>query len=840
VRPHVWDRIRRFIGPPTDAEGLPEDELAAKLSIASKAALCALLATLVLGVPFAFQRKAASVLEILLVLSIVGAASYMARRGRVRLGVWFLLVAGWIVLTANTWLTGGLATIFPIYYVVLTAGAGWLLGRRAALLSTWASCAAVAVMTVVDLAGPGLPRYFPMRPAASLVVFALAMAIVALPFQQMLRSLDVSETESRHRLRQLKLTERALGTTESRHRALFSFIAEAIFVADAQSGMIVDANPAAEALIGRPLEEILTLHQTQLHPSEQAREARASFEECSRHPGIHNAMVVRPDGRRIPVEIAATLWVDPDGKRLMFCLFRDVTERKKAEDALRESEAWLSEAARVAGIAYSSWDVETDTSTWSEEMYRLTGWDPAQPAPRRAERSKVYTAESWRRLDQAVSWTLATGDPFELDLDVIRPDGAIRHTHARGAAARDRNGQVIRVYGTLQDITEHRMAQERLRQTQWSESFRVLSRGIAHDFNNLLGAILAEAEVALMDVPAGTRGSDELRRIDGLARRASEIVRQLMIYSGEEQPAIGPVDLSAVVRDILDLLRSPVSKNATLRVELGSDLPEVMADAAQLRQLIMSLVLNASEAIGEEPGVIGVTTSHVTIEDNDVAGVPAGSYLRLEVSDTGCGMSEETRARIFDPFFSTKAGGRGLGLSVVQSIVYGNRGFINVASAPGRGSRFEVLLPCGASDPADGESAARSSQPQPRISSTVLVVEDEEALRMAAAKVLARRGFAVLQAPDGNAAVDLLQSANQIDVILLDVTIPGFTSREVASKARLFHPKAKVVLTTAYSKQMVMESFEGTDICAFIRKPYRLNELVQVLQGLTGGGDQAA
>lgn len=740
--------------------------------------------------------------------------------------------------------------------------------------------------------------------------------------------------------------------------ALFNFMTEAIFVADAQTGMIVDANPAAEALIGRSREEIRTLHQTQLHPSLKVEEARNCFAEHIRKPGIRELDVLHRDGRTIPVEISATQWVDPNGKRLVFGLFRDiserrkaeealrrseerfrqvaetagefiwevdanglyvyasqsvekllgytpeelvgklhfydlfspevlaelkkaafetfarrepfrallnpnvakngrtvilqtsgmplfdaggsligycgtgadVTERKRAENALRERESRLSEAASLAGIAYCSWDVQTDAREWSEEMYRLAGRDPSLAPLRPPELRNLYTAESWKRLQQALSWTAATGEPFELDLDIVRPDGDIRHTHVRGAAARDHHGQVIRVYGTLQDITERKIAQERLRQTQWSESFRALSRGMAHDFNNLLGAILAEAEVLLMEAPAGMHGLEGLRRIDGLARRASEIVRQLMIYSGQEQPATGPVDLSTMVRDILQLLRSSVSKNATLRAELSRNLPTVMADAAQLRQLIMNLVLNAAEAIGADRGIIGVTTSRVSVEENEIADAPAGDYLKLEVSDTGSGMSEEVRTRIFDPFFSTKADGRGLGLAVVQTIVRGAGGFIHVHSEPGRGSRFEVLLPCAPA--VRGEPAAVSFMQAPRRSRTLLVVEDEDALRLAASKILARKGFAVLQAADGNAAVDLLQSANKIDAILLDVTIPGFTSHEVAAKAQLFQPKAKVVLTTAYSREMIMGSFESGQISGFIRKPYRLGELVQTLQGI--------
>jgi PAS domain S-box-containing protein len=541
------------------------------------------------------------------------------------------------------------------------------------------------------------------------------------------------------------------------------------------------------------------------------------------------------DGSAIDLLGNAHPLLDADGRpRGAVAVLIDVTETKRAADALRQNEARLREAAHVARLGYMSWDAQSDMTTWSEEMYRILGWDRNQQPPRMSERYRIYTPESWTRLERAIQRALSEGESYELDVDVVRPDGTIRYAHVRGAPERNAQGRVVRLYGTLQDVTEQKLAEKQLRRTQWAESFRLLSRGIAHDFNNLLGAVLAETEIALTDAPAGVPAQEALRRIQGLAERASEIVRELLIYSGHEQPAIVPINLPAVVRDMLELLRGVIPKGILLRTESGASLPPVMADAGQLRQVILNLVINAGEAIKEETGAVDLAMTRVSFSEGELASVPGGDYVRLEISDTGCGMTEETRSRIFEPFFSTKGEGRGLGLASVHAIVQANGGFIDVVSTPGRGSRFTVLFPSAAAVPETTERApVRDSVSAALRTITVLVVEDEEALRLATSKILSKRGFSVLQAGDGNAALERLQSAETIDLILLDVSLPGATSREVLRRAEMEHPSAKVILTTAYSRDMVIDTFEGSRISGFLRKPYRLADLVQLLEELS-------
>jgi CheY-like chemotaxis protein len=279
-----------------------------------------------------------------------------------------------------------------------------------------------------------------------------------------------------------------------------------------------------------------------------------------------------------------------------------------------------------------------------------------------------------------------------------------------------------------------------------------------------------------------------------------------------------------------------VSKRARLVTDLGSDLPPVMANAAQIRQIVMNLVTNASEAMRDRDGIISVTTRRVFPGQDGTftKDLEEGDYLQLKVSDTGCGMSQETCSKAFDPFYSTKGAGHGLGLAVVHGIVRSLGGTIDITSEVGRGTTIQVMLPCAetttaqeSSEPiSEGRDAARSSQ-----EFSVLVVEDEDYLRQGVVRKLRKAGFTVFEVADGTAAIDLLRAkGSRIDVILLDMTIPGASSHEVVAEAAQVRPDVRVILTSAYSQEMLTPHMSAAQIQGFIRKPYRLGDLVQTLR----------
>jgi signal transduction histidine kinase/ActR/RegA family two-component response regulator len=413
-----------------------------------------------------------------------------------------------------------------------------------------------------------------------------------------------------------------------------------------------------------------------------------------------------------------------------------------------------------------------------------------------------------------------------------KKDGAQFWARLDAAAARDQGGtpgwRIV-----ISDITERKRAQEEAFASQKLESMGTLASGIAHDFNNLLGGILAQAELALEEYQSGSSPEEELKRIRDGAIRGSEIVRQLMIYAGKESEAVGLVNVTEVARGMIELLNVSVSKHATLITDFGQSLPAVRGSTGQIQQIVMNLVTNASEALDDRGGVIRVTTRRVNVDHTEAVskGVAGGDYVLLEVTDSGRGMSLETQARVFDPFFTTKSQGHGLGLGVVRGIVRGLGGAIHLQSEPGRGSTFQIFLrSTGIVAGATGRlPSAGGPSPTPVV--TILVVEDDDALRVSVSRVLRKRGFEILDASNGSDAIDLLRAnSSKIDMMLLDMTIPGRSSHEVATVAAEARPGLKVVLTSAYDEKTVRARVGAPQTCGFVRKPFQIEDLVHTLR----------
>jgi PAS domain S-box-containing protein len=515
---------------------------------------------------------------------------------------------------------------------------------------------------------------------------------------------------------------------------------------------------------------------------------------------------------------------------------QDITEQVRARELLRESEGHLKNAERLARVGHWQWDLGANRVSGSEEMLRIFG-KPDKYTASLEGFLETLVPQDRGRVERAIRDSLATETGHSLEYQIVHPNGDRRTVSCIWEVLLDEEGLPVRLFGACQDITDSRRAQEESFARQKLESVGTLASGIAHDFNNLLGGVLAQAELAQTECAAGSYPEEELKGIRNVAIRGSDIVRQLMIYAGKESGVVEPLDVSRIVREMIELLKVSVSKRATLETDLGQDLPAVRGNVAQLGQIVMNLVTNASEAIGDRDGVIRVTTNRVEVGRDGFGAIPdrlpEGDYVQLEVSDTGCGMSQETKARVFDPFFTTKSAGHGLGLAVVHGVVRGFRGAIRVASDPGRGTTFQVLLPCADTtagttiEPMSGagKSACLSQ------AFTVLVVEDEDTLRRAVVKMLRKMGFEVLEAANGSAAIDLLRAnGGKIDVILLDMTIPGASSHEVVAEAAQARTDIKVILTSAYSQEMLTHAVSASQIRGFIRKPFQFGDLVNTLQ----------
>ena len=556
-----------------------------------------------------------------------------------------------------------------------------------------------------------------------------------------------------------------------------------------------------------------------VHPDDQERLEgimRGSLRET--HFWDTEFRVVWPDGSVHWLLGKGRVFLDDSGRPARLAgVNLDVTERKQALAALYESEGRFRNMADAAPVMIWASGPDQLFTFFSRRWLEFTGRTMEEELGNGWTKS-VHPDDVERCL-ATYSTRFVNRCDFQMEFRLRRSDGEYRWVLFCGVPRLAPGGIFAGYIGSAIDVHDLKRTQEEALARNKLESLGVLSAGIAHDFNNLLGSILAQAELAESNETSGATVAEEIQQIKTVAIRAAEIVRELMIYSGQDKADVDLVDVSQLVEEMLQLLKISISKHAVLKTDLGKGLPAVIGNATQIRQMVMNLILNASEAIGEKDGLINVTTSCVH------------EFLQLEVSDTGPGMTEDEKHRIFDPFFTTKFAGRGLGLSVVQGVVRAHNGAIQVTSAPGEGTTFRILLPSVAG-PARLEQrdtpAASLEQTRDGVR-TVLLVEDEEMLRQSVAKMLCIKGFSVIQAADGSAAINLIRAQDGLDGILLDMTIPGASSREVILEAGRVRPETKIILTSAYSREMVTKDLDAPQIRGFIRKPFQLRDLVQLL-----------
>ncbi len=519
----------------------------------------------------------------------------------------------------------------------------------------------------------------------------------------------------------------------------------------------------------------------------------------------------------------------PDGRTIWDGVQTDVTARKHAEDELKKQ----AELLKLSSEPMIVWKLDGAIESWNLGAERLYGY-----SEREAVGKLAYTllAPRFPKPWDEILTEMRTVGWWEGEVRHLTRDGREVLVSARIQLINGSDG-IDRVLEVNRDISEARRAQMEGFERQKLESLGTLASGIAHDFNNLLGAVLALAESAAAGLVVGSHPGEELEGIKEAAIRGSEIVRQLMIYAGKESDVLEFVDISKTIEEMSGLLKSAISKRVVLVTDLGKDLPAVKARTAQLFQVVMNLVVNASDAMKDSNGKIRVTTRRLTVGSAN-AGMAAedlapGDYVQLEVSDTGSGMSPEIQARIFDPFYSTKSAGRGLGLPVIHGIVRSLRGAIRVESQAGKGATFKILLPSegGAANVAGGAIAAKEQDLQRSPEATILIVEDEAAIRSVVKKMLVRAGFRVLEAAEGGEAIQLLHSkAASIDLLFLDMTIPGCSSLEVLSEAMKNRPEMKVILTSAYSEELARASLSAPQVRGFVRKPFQLKPLLSTLR----------
>ena len=632
---------------------------------------------------------------------------------------------------------------------------------------------------------------------------------------------------------QHRAVDEALRQSETKYRSLFENATEGVYQTSAD-GKIVSANPALVKMLGYETE-------AELQEVDVAAdlyvlsEERSHFTRELEGAGLLREMELtlkRKDGRHISVLDSARVIRNEEGQVLGFWgVLTDITKRMRAEDKLRQMQFavdqaadavfWMSEDARLIYVN----EAACRTLGYSmEELLSMTVHeiDPGYPIEAWADNWKhlrhhgAMVVESEHRRKDGKRF------PVELSANYQEYSGVgFNCTFARDISERKHNEE------------ERQRLELRVRDAQKMESLSVLAGGVAHDFNNLLMGVLGNAELALIDTASDSPARESIEKIRTAALRAADLARQMLAYSGKGVFVVGNINLSEVVSEMGQLVQSSVSANALVEYHLADELRPVSADVTQIRQLVMNLIANACEALGDQGGLVDVSTGMMECNEEYIRGAffndgcAPGQYVFLDVSDTGTGMDAGTIERMFDPFFTTKFTGRGLGLAAVSGIVRGHTGAIHVDSTIGNGTIVRVILPA-----APGETKTLAEEPieferRSGEGKVVLFVDDDASVLDVGTRILESGGFRVIAASDGHDALHAYKEhSTEIDCVVLDLTMPGMGGEDTYEELRRLHCDVPVILGSGYFHAELREQFKDAGFAAVLQKPYRSDHLV--------------
>ena len=646
-----------------------------------------------------------------------------------------------------------------------------------------------------------------------------------------------------HEIEERRAAERQLTESEEMLRLIMSSTVEAIYGVNTE-GLCTFANESCLKLLGyEQIGEVLGRNMHELIHFRTPAGLPMAMEDCRIFKAFRDGIgvtvadefFIRRDGTAFPVEYSSYP-IRKDGAVVgAVVTWRDISQRRRAEKELQESE--LKFRTLFTTIPDAIYLTRGDDGRIVECSDRLSGYTRNELVGRTTIELGLWADMSQRQ--QVVELVMANGFVNDFEATYRRKDGTIFFGSISTNVLSLHDGTFL--LSVVRDITERKHAEEerqnmekQLLHAQKLESLGVLAGGIAHDFNNILMAIIGNAELALMRINKESPAVENLHRIEQASARAADLAKQMLAYSGKGKFVVENLDLNILLEEMTHMLEVSISKKALLRLNLQKPLPSVEGDATQMRQIIMNLVINASEAIGDKSGVIAITTGcmdcdrgylkNVWLDEN----IHEGLYVYLEIADTGCGMDKGTLSRIFDPFFTTKFTGRGLGMAAVLGIVRGHKGAIKVYSEPNKGTSFKILLPA-SGKPAElfnHDSLLDNWQG----SGTVLLVDDEETVRGIGAEMLKELGFTTITANDGREAVEIFKATPDIALVILDLTMPHLDGEQCFRELRQLKPDVKVIMSSGYNEQEVTRRFVGKGLAGFIQKPYKLSILKLEIQ----------
>ncbi len=635
--------------------------------------------------------------------------------------------------------------------------------------------------------------------------------------------------------------QKALRESEEKYRALFLQSPSGVFTFD-RSMKITECNEHLARMMGTSRDRLIGLDLNILKESHVLPMLREALEgNPVTYEGAYSATLSD-----------ISLWISAKGSPLQdmsgtvvggIAVINDLTAWKRAEEDLKLSEErnrLLVDNANEGIVVLQDWRFVFV----NPRFINLAGY--TREYLRSREFTEFVHPDDREMISDRYRKRLG-GDtaPFTYEARLVDSGGAIRWVELNSVLFDWEGRPAVLLF--IRDIGERKQAEAerrkmeaQIQQTQKLESLGVLAGGIAHDFNNLLMAILGNIDLALLDLSPTSPSRSNLQEAAKASQRAADLCRQMLAYSGKGRFLSEVLDLNSIIEDMKHMLELSVSKKAMLRYNFARGLPFIEADATQMRQIIMNLVINASDAIGEKSGIISLSTG---AKDCDRAylsgtwlneGLPEGPYVYIEVADTGCGMETEMLPKIFDPFFTTKFTGRGLGLAAVLGIVRSHKGAIKLFSERGRGTTFKILLPA-VEGPAEYAGGGRGEIRGWQGSGTVLLVDDEETIRSLGTRMLERFGLTVLTASDGREALEIFKERpDDITCVILDLTMPHMDGEEAFRELRKIRRDVRVIMSSGYNEQEITHRFPGQGPDGFIQKPYQLDNLAVKLKEVLG------
>jgi two-component system cell cycle sensor histidine kinase/response regulator CckA len=632
--------------------------------------------------------------------------------------------------------------------------------------------------------------------------------------------------------------EEALRRSEEQYRTIVETSRDLIWSLDGE-GRWRFLNSAARSLFGYEPEELFGRPFAQMLAEESraqfADEWRATLQSDQSH-WLFECTQLHKDGRRVYLVFNAIVRRDTLGRVVEVTgTARDMTRRREVEAELREAHARFEALKSGIPLGYIVWTLDGRIVEWNASaaaMFDLAheeaiGYDATRlVAPEQVARFKAMRDELGRGQRQCTAMLLNR-----------RKDGTTMRCEWFSTVLRDAQGQPHLVASIVRDVSERERLEAQLWHAKKMESIGVLAGGVAHDFNNLLVSILGNATLAQQETPPNSPARAYLLNVTKAAARGGELTRQILTIAGRAPAVIQPLDLNALIGEMTEFMAAAIPRNVRLEIDLAPELSPIAADSSQIQQVVMNLVINASEACGEQGGTVCIRTRRQTLDERARAifrfgeqDLPAGEYVCVEVSDTGCGMTPETLARIFDPFFSTKFAGRGLGLAAIRGIVKAHQGGIHVETEPGRGTTFAIVLPLTSAPAVASSDTNGDKKYEIPAGSTILVIDDEEGVREVVQAVLEKHGARVLVAEDGLRGLSVFkEKSSEIDAVLLDLTMPGMGGEAVYRELARLRPNVRVIISSGYSEQETTARFCDGRLAGFVHKPYSADTLINKL-----------